>query len=388
MEGQRPDSDSEGGAAGAAQQTTNRTSVGELVRQLNDVPGQLVDGRDKRGRSESGDTLPAGKRSSCLRELGRSPKPNSETVKERVEVMLQDFETRILSGISKDIHELRDVIQSQLDSYEARIKDLERYAEDLGNDVESLKRNLNEAKEEIVRLHNRTEDAEINSRLPCLILSGDAVAPRRDSGGSGSACPVSGPGRASVDGGPPSGDRSRSDGAGRRQAAGGSAGGDSVGGGSAGRSPAAPAAGPGGGRRAGGGDGGEREDVHRLVVRTLNQCMPGLNMNEDDIDRAHRLPGKGNRIIVRFVRSGRGSVRDEVYWRRLSLRGRDLFVAESLTKLRGRIFRSLLSAKKEGKIHTVFTRGGHVLYKLREYGTAERVDSIQKVMELGFTVAQ
>ena len=48
--------------------------------------------------------------------------------------------------------------------------------------------------------------------------------------------------------------------------------------------------------------------------------------------------------------------------RRLELRGRELFVNESLTKLRGIIFRSLLAAKREGKIYTVFSRNGNVFY--------------------------
>ena len=130
------------------------------------------------------------------------------------------------------------------------------------------------------------------------------------------------------------------------------------------------------------------EDISHLVVSTLNRRLPGLNMSDADIDRAHRLPGAGNRIIVRFVRSGKNSVRDQVYWRRLSLKGRDLYVSESLTRLRGVIFRSLLSAKKQGKIHTVFSRGGHVFLKWKEFGSAERVDSLEKVRQLGFSVAQ
>ena len=376
-----------GGSEAAVAGTAQRTSVGELVRQLNDAPGQPADGRDKRGRSESGDALPAGKRGGCLRvESGRSPKSGPETVRERVEVMMQDFENRILSGISKDLHELRDIIQSQLDAYEARIKDLERHAEEMVNDVEVLKKDLHNAREEIVRLHSRSEDAEINSRLPCLILSGSSLAPHPASGRPVPA-PGSAPAAAGARQSAPS-DGSRTPGGEGRTVAGGD-GRTAAGGGAAGRESAERTPVPAARADERGGQGGVRgEDVNQLVITTLNRCLPGLDMRETDIDRAHRLPGAGNRIIVRFVRSGRGSVRDEVYWRRLSLKGKELFVSESLTKLRGRIFRSLLSAKKQSKVHTVFTRGGQVFCKLREHGVAERVDSLQKVEQLGFPIVQ
>ena len=93
--------------------------------------------------------------------------------------MLQDFESRIVGNISRDLHELRDVIQAQLDSFEARIKELESHVEEKDNEVESLRKELGDVKQEMTRLQGRAEDAEINSRLPCLILSGDALAPDR-----------------------------------------------------------------------------------------------------------------------------------------------------------------------------------------------------------------
>ena len=44
--------------------------------------------------------------------------------------------------------------------------------------------------------------------------------------------------------------------------------------------------------------------------------------------------------------------------RRLELRGRDLFVNESLTKQRSQIYRSLLAPKREKKLYTVYSRSG------------------------------
>ena len=132
----------------------------------------------------------------------------------------------------------------------------------------------------------------------------------------------------------------------------------------------------------------ERENINALVIGTLNRCMPGINIVEQDIDRAHRLPGANHRVIVRFVRSGQDSVRDRVMGRRLELRGKELFVNESLTKLRSQIFRSLLAAKREKKVYTVFSRGGHVFYKEKQHGVSKRVDSLRQVSELGIAVLE
>ena len=125
-----------------------------------------------------------------------------------------------------------------------------------------------------------------------------------------------------------------------------------------------------------------------MVVNTLNRCLSGLNMCENDIDRAHRLPGPNNRVIVRFVRSGMGSVRDRVMWRRLELSGKDLYVNESLTPLRSKIHRSLLNAKREKKLHTVYTRGGQVFFKPEKFAVGVRVDSLDRLRELGFSVME
>lgn len=201
MDSQLTAGDPAASAAGDDQQIS-RTSVGDLVKQINDAPAQLADGRDKRGRSESGDALPAGKRGVYRRgELGRSPGQCTESVKERVEIMLQDFESRIVGNISRDLHELRDVIQAQLDSFEARIKELESHVEEKDNEVESLRKELGDVKQEMTRLQGRAEDAEINSRLPCLILSGDALAPDRGRPGrapGAAGLPGRGPGSSSA----------------------------------------------------------------------------------------------------------------------------------------------------------------------------------------------
>ena len=44
--------------------------------------------------------------------------------------------------------------------------------------IEQLTEELQKSREEVAALQVREEEAEINSRLPCLILSGAALAPR------------------------------------------------------------------------------------------------------------------------------------------------------------------------------------------------------------------
>ena len=39
-------------------------------------------------------------------------------------------------------------------------------------------------------------------------------------------------------------------------------------------------------------------------------------------------------------------------------------------------------------IYTVFTRWGHVHYKAEQYGTSKRIDSVEKLRELGLPVKE
>lgn len=127
------------------------------------------------------------------------------------------------------------------------------------------------------------------------------------------------------------------------------------------------------------------EDIHNLVIGVVGSRLPGINIRDEDIDRAHRLPGPNNRVIVRFVRSGPNSIRDQLMSRRLELRHcNDLFINESLTAQKNAIYRTLLDAKKSKKIYTVFTRWGHVYFKAEKFGTSSRVDSADKLSSFGF----
>ena len=360
-----------------------RQSVSDLVKNYSDLPSE----GQKRDRSESGDPAPAGKRGARERGAGPGLSPSatsSRNLKEVMETAMDDLEARIMTALSRELHEFRELFMAEITRVNDRLRDLEQHVEERDNVIADLTDELRQSKTQVSELQHRVEEAEVNSRLPCVILSGAAMAPRH-APRLESPLPTqtrSRPTTSAVTTGPGQGRDVTSRPAERR------AGEDE-------KRPGAPgeSAPVGEGERSGvrgrsavRGDGGgeEREDINSLVVITLNRCMPGLNIVASDIDRAHRLPGPNNRVIVRFVRSGQGSVRDEVMARRLELRGQDLFVNESLTRLRGLIFRSLLAAKREKKIYTVYSRGGNVFFKEKQHGVSTRVDSLQRLGELGY----
>ena len=354
----------------------DRQSVSELVKAYGDAPADA----HKRDRSESGDQAPAGKRGARERsgEPARSPSElsirSSRNFRDELDSAVEDLEQRITSSLSRELHEFRERMSAQIERLVGRVRDLEQHVEQRDGVIDRLTEDLRQSREEVSALQARVEDAEINSRQHSLVLSGPVMAPRR---AADPEPPLPGrPAPAAAAAGPADrqpGHAVTSQSADRRPGRGERPGQSAPG---AGGDRGAPAS------RAGAWE--EREDVHALVVETLNRCMPGLAMDVTDIDRAHRLPGANNKVIVRFVRSGQDSIRSQVLSRRLELRGRDLFINESLTKLRNHIFQSLLVAKREKKVYTVYTRGGQVYYKEKQHGVGTKVESVQRLRELGY----
>ena len=105
--------------------------------------------------------------------------------------------------------------------------------------------------------------------------------------------------------------------------------------------------------------------------------LPDVSVCEGDILEKYRAAG-GKKIVCKFMRSDRGSPRDQIYRKRLSL-GKDengqrksienqLFISEMLTQGTQNAFSRLRRIKKEGLIHTVFTRQGTIYVRLIEHG--------------------
>ena len=346
-----PCRDSGGVEAAAAKSLRRGSSVSELVRSYDDGAG-------KRDRSESGDsTAPIGKR----RPL--DPSPRKGEVKELIEDAVEGIESRLSLFISKELHDFQSSLQEKFDALHARIKDLEEHVNEKDLELERMSTELKETREEMKKLGDRSENAEMNSRIPCLILSGRAMTPHHGPRLAAPLRPAAERTPRGADSAGPSGER-----AGASAVLGGGGGG-------------------GGGARSG--EGAGEEDVNQLVISVLQSHFQGLDISVSDIDRAHRLPGPNHRVIVRFVCSGSGSIREQLMMRRMELRGsNDLYINESLTALKSQIQRSLLEAKKAKKIYTVFTRWGHVYFKAEKFGTSTRVESLAKVRQLGFIVKE
>ena len=83
-------------------------------------------------------------------------------------------------------------------------------------------------------------------------------------------------------------------------------------------------------------------------------------MHDEQISRANRI--QSGKIVVKFNRTGPGSDKEQVWRLRTKLRGKDLYVQESLTEGRQEIFQTLLQARKDGRIFFAFTQGGKIFY--------------------------
>lgn len=122
-----------------------------------------------------------------------------------------------------------------------------------------------------------------------------------------------------------------------------------------------------------------REDVASTVVDMVKESLPAVSVSKGDIEEAYRV-ARGKKIVCKFMRKGRGSPRDQIYQKRVSL-GKDengqrianakqLYVNEMLTDGAQHAFYELRKAKKAGRIHTVFTRQCRIYVRMIEHGEA------------------
>ena len=179
------------------------------------------------------------------------------------------------------------------------------------------------------------------------------------------------------------------------------------------------------------------EDVKATTMALLARCLPDVKVTSSDIEECFRV-SRGKRILCRFRRSGKGSVRDELYERRFSARrvgpvaagsggpgvtsappapaaasragptsdgptpgggagtglssaaatladseraatALQLYVSENLTRRKQEIFQALLTEKRANRLYTVFTKNGEVFCKTMQFGQKVRVDSMGKI---------
>ena len=162
--------------------------------------------------------------------------------------------------------------------------------------------------------------------------------------------------------------------------------------------------------------GGERERISRLsslifagqdlhlpdsddrlgsaIAAVLNRHLE-LEIRPGEIISIWRL--KRNRVLVRFASGERGSLRDVIYRSKRKLKGLRIYINESLTPMRQKLFSDLLQKRKQGLISTVTTSGGEVLVavgrgdelvRVRSWEDAEHVLKIISVTSGNMDVDQ
>ena len=121
------------------------------------------------------------------------------------------------------------------------------------------------------------------------------------------------------------------------------------------------------------------EDIEDKTVRLLNSKFEWLQVSRGDFQVVHRLQAN-NTVICKFLRR---SIRDQIYDSRFIQNtrgaGNRLFITESLSAPNRELMNMLLTAKREGRIYTCFTRRGCPFFKERFDSNSRRVTSVEQI---------
>ena len=137
------------------------------------------------------------------------------------------------------------------------------------------------------------------------------------------------------------------------------------------------------------------EEVSKTVIKMVDKYIPDVVVKKEDIDQCFRV-GRGKKIVCKFTRCGRGSPRDMIYEKRVTMgkdengqqrkRSDSVFVNEMLTEGAQSACTELRRAKRDGIIHTVFTRDCRIYVRMFEHGKIIRVsnsDDLDRVLREG-----
>ena len=121
------------------------------------------------------------------------------------------------------------------------------------------------------------------------------------------------------------------------------------------------------------------EDIEDKTVCLLNSKFEWLQVSRGDFQVVHRLQ-TNNTVICKFLRR---SIRDQIYDSRFIQNtrgtGNRLFITESLSAPNRELMNMLLTAKREGRIYTCFTRRGCPFFKERFDSSSRRVTSVEQI---------
>ena len=84
-----------------------------------------------------------------------SPRGNSN-LKQYLDDALENLEDRLTASISRDLHDFREVISSEVSALNDRIRDLEQHVEEKDIEVAKLETELHAVKKEMISLQEKT----------------------------------------------------------------------------------------------------------------------------------------------------------------------------------------------------------------------------------------
>lgn len=281
-------------------------------------PGGPADGLPAEGRGN-------GSVSSDIRD---GPRGAPELSKTEFRVMMRDelrsvIRDELSSIVRAELEEMkRDLtaeiersVRGALDAITQRVTDIEKHIRDRDDQLEEVQRLSDACAVRLDVFHDALDDLHAESRLPTLVLTGDVIPP-----------PLA-----------------RTDSGGRSQP----------------------------------------EDVLPVVINVVQQTLPEVKLQKEDIASCFRV-GNKKRLVVKFNACGPYTARDRLYQGRFQLmKERDpkkrLYISESLSPRRQTIFKTLLDAKKDGKVHSIFTRDGVPCFRPVANAAVVRVDRVSKL---------
>ena len=86
-----------------------------------------------------------------------------------------------MASLSRELHEFRETLMAEINRLSEQVSNLKSHVEERDGLIDQLSGELQQLLKEVSALQDRVEEAEIISRLPCLILSGPAMAARHAS---------------------------------------------------------------------------------------------------------------------------------------------------------------------------------------------------------------
>ena len=108
----------------------------------------------------------------------------------------------------------------------------------------------------------------------------------------------------------------------------------------------------------------EHEDTDETAINFFKTHL-NIDMDKNKLDRSHRLPSKNKPLIVKFVRH---NVKTKILAAKRRLKGKSIYITESLTKTRLNCVSRLKNYKDEKLISAYWTWDEKIYYTKEKHG--------------------